>query len=560
MPAQLAFLLKRRTNRQNLRTLMHLLMLLVGLITVFSILFHILMLREGHNYSWLTGVYWTLTVMSTLGFGDITFHSDLGRMFSICVLLTGTVFLLVLFPFTFIQFFYAPWIQSQFESRAPRQLPKETKNHIILTHYDTTTQALINKLIRFNHTYYVLTPDINHAMELYDLGINVVVGEFDDPETYRKIQIQNAALIALSNTDAVNTHIAFTVRDLAPKLPIIATVSDDASVDILQLAGCSRVLQLDEMLGRFLARRALGGDVAAHVVGTYNNLLIAETTVANTPLENKTLLEIGLRKSLGLTVVGIWERGQFKTAFPDTVLKASMVLLLAGSQEQIDKYNELYSMYQASSSPVVIIGGGEVGCAAARTLVDLGLDYKIIEQNPDIVEDNDQYILGNAAELSVLQAAGIEHANTVIITSHDDDINVYLTLYCRRLTPGIQVISRVTHERNIATLHRAGADFVMSYASMGADAIFNILERNTTLMVAEGLDVFKVPIPTKLINKTIAEAEVRRQTECTIIALETDDHQTINPDPHAPLPKTGNLILIGNIDAEKKFLSTFVHT
>ena len=78
---------------------------------VYSILFHVLMLYEGQEHSWMTGLYWTLTVMSTLGFGDITFHSDLGRTFSIVVLLSGMVSLLMLLPFTFIEFFYAPWMQ-----------------------------------------------------------------------------------------------------------------------------------------------------------------------------------------------------------------------------------------------------------------------------------------------------------------------------------------------------------------------------------------------------------------------------------------------------------------
>jgi hypothetical protein len=59
-----------------------------------------LMLYEGRQYSWVTGFYWTLTTMSTLGFGDITFHSDAGRLFSVVVLLSGIVFLLVMLPFT----------------------------------------------------------------------------------------------------------------------------------------------------------------------------------------------------------------------------------------------------------------------------------------------------------------------------------------------------------------------------------------------------------------------------------------------------------------------------
>jgi voltage-gated potassium channel len=64
--------------------------------------------------------------MSTLGFGDITFETDLGRLFSMFVLISGVLFLLVVLPFTFIQFFYAPWLESQSRMRAPRELPDDT--------------------------------------------------------------------------------------------------------------------------------------------------------------------------------------------------------------------------------------------------------------------------------------------------------------------------------------------------------------------------------------------------------------------------------------------------
>ena len=35
-------------------------------------------------------------------------------------------------------------------------------------------------------------------------------------------------------------------------------------------------------------------------------------------------------------------------------------------------------------------------------------------------------VLGNAADLGVLTEAGIEETPSVIITTHDDDLNVYL--------------------------------------------------------------------------------------------------------------------------------------
>ena len=98
----IASFLETRTSRSNLLALLKLIGVLLSLIAVYSVGFHYLMAYEGKDHTWLTGVYWTLTVMSTLGFGDTTFHTDLGRAFSIVVLITGVIFLLVLLPFTFI--------------------------------------------------------------------------------------------------------------------------------------------------------------------------------------------------------------------------------------------------------------------------------------------------------------------------------------------------------------------------------------------------------------------------------------------------------------------------
>lgn len=72
-----------RLTRLNILALFRFLALVAMVIFIYSVLFHYLMEYEGRSYSWVTGFYWTLTVMSTLGFGDITFQSDLGRLFSL---------------------------------------------------------------------------------------------------------------------------------------------------------------------------------------------------------------------------------------------------------------------------------------------------------------------------------------------------------------------------------------------------------------------------------------------------------------------------------------------
>jgi hypothetical protein len=110
LPSQLAYLMQDREARTNMGGLLKYLAFLAALVLLYTVLFHVIKLQvEGEQHSWITGLYWTLVMMSTLGLGDITFTSDTGRFFSVVVLLSGVVFLLVMLPFLFIQLFYAPW-------------------------------------------------------------------------------------------------------------------------------------------------------------------------------------------------------------------------------------------------------------------------------------------------------------------------------------------------------------------------------------------------------------------------------------------------------------------
>ena len=140
----------------------------------------------------------------------------------------------------------------------------------------------------------------------------------------------------------------------------------------------------------------------------------------------------------------------------------------------------------------------------------------------------------------------------MLITTHSDDINIYLTIYCRKLRPNIQIISRATNDRNISKLYSVGADFVISFASMGANKILNILMPDKILMLAEGLTVFKTPVPASLAGKTLAESHIRR-SGCNVVAIKTGDSFNINPDPSAHLNNNDELVLISTTEDEKQF-------
>ncbi len=545
LPAEIFSVIRSGRGRRDFRVLARFFLTLAAMIFVYSIGFHVLMLREGQQHTWITGFYWTLTVMSTLGFGDITFHTDLGRVFSLVVLLSGMIFLLILLPFIFIEFFYQPWIEAQVAARAPRRLPRETKGHVLLNHYDAVTSALIRRLDQYKYQYALMVSEVEEGLRLSDLGMKVVVGDLSDPDTWSRARVESAALVASTASDVTNTNVAFTVRGLCPDLEIVTSASDEASVDILKLAGSNLVVRLEDMIGQSFARRTVGADAMSHVIGEFDDLLIAEATARRTPLVGKTLRENRLRENVGVTVVGVWERGRFEPGRPDTMIHNNTVLVLAGSKEHLFRYDEFFCIYNVSIDPVVILGGGRVGRATASALAQREVDYRIVEELPERVPDSDKYVLGSAADLAVLEKAGIRKAPAVIITPHEDDLNVYLTIYCRQLCPEIQILSRAVNERNVAPLHRAGADTVLSYASMGAGAIINLLQRSRVLMVAEGLDLFEVRVPGQLAGKAIAESEIRERTGCSVVAIRSENGMEVGPHPSVALPADADIVLIG---------------
>lgn len=550
-------LVSDRSSRIKLRVLIRFVVVLVFLVAAYSVAFHRIMEYEGRTYSWVTGVYWTLTVMSTLGFGDITFNSDVGKLFSIIVLISGIVFLLILLPFTFIEFFYAPWMKAHNAARAPTSLPVGTKGHVIITHFDGVTRTLINKLKQYSQPYVLLVPDLTEALNLHDQNYKVMLGDLDTPKSYELARADNALMVVATASDQVNANIASTVREVSDTVSIVATANSQASSDILELAGCTQVLELCEMMGLGLARRVFDGKRLAHNIGRFGDLVIAEAMVRNTALVGKTLRESGFRKATGINVLGRWERGFFETVNPDMFITDKTILVVAGSEEQIVHYNELFQSEQLMDAPIVIIGGGRVGRSTARALAARALDYRIVEKSPELIRDKDKYILGDAANFEILEQAGILKAPVVIITTRDDDMNIYLTIYCRRLRPDVEILCRSNLERNVATLHRVGADFVLSYAAIGANTIVNLLGKINILMMTEGLDIFEIDIPNAMIGKTVVECDIHQKTGCTVAALYLAHQKQVMLDPSQPLPANGRLILIGAPEAEQRFLKLY---
>jgi Trk K+ transport system NAD-binding subunit len=560
--SQFSLFLRERGVKRNVDAFFRFLLVILIIMVLYSLLFQAVMRYEGRNFSCVTGFYWTMTVMSTLGFGDVTFQSDLGKIYSLVVLLSGVFCLLVMLPFAFIQLLYIPWQEAQEKMRAPRSVPDSVKGHIILAGLGPVTVDLAEGLTRYGFYCVLLAGDAQTTLNLLDQGYHAVMGHHDDGDVYHRLRIEQAALLAAMDTDIHNTGVVFSAHEASPDTLIIARAEKEESVDILRLAGCSRVFLFRQMLGRALARRVASDKAHAGLITRFGPLVVAEAPVMRTSLVGKTIQESLLRSQLGINVVGLWEKGAFSLPAPDTPLTEKTVLVMAGTEPQMDAFNQLMGTEpQTPPGAVIVLGGGRVGVAAAEYLRARGMDVVIVDkQEHGGVPSGLRRVHGDAADLSVLENAGIRTAPAVLITTHDDDANIYLTIYCRRLRPDIQILSRATLDRNVSTLHSAGADFVLSLVSMITSTIVNLLSPGKVFLLNEGLSIFRARISGSLAGKSLLNSNIRRDTHCNVVALrDLEGNLRVNPDPAYPFQEGEELYLIGDSLSETSFYDLHGH-
>jgi Trk K+ transport system NAD-binding subunit len=482
-------------------------------------------------------------------------------VFSIVVLLSGIILLLIMLPFAFIRFFYAPWLEAQIHFRSPRGAPANIKGHIVICHYDSICENLIKELKLNGFRYFVIEPDPVAAARLLDEDISVVTGDLDSRETYERLHVSEARMVFANSRDTTNTNITLTVREVDANVPVATLAHAEDSIDILELSGATHVLPLKQELGRHLASRINVGPERAHVIGSFRDWLVTEFTVRETPLVGLTIRETRLREQTGVNIVGIWERGRLLAADPETRLTNNSVAIGIGDEERIARLNAFLGVREMNSNPVLVIGGGGVGLSAALALKAKGVRVNMVECKPELRERiapiPDQLVIGDAADRETLMQAGLQEAPLVILTTNDDAINIYLSIYCRRLNPNLRIVSRITHERNLEAIHRAGADFVLSYAQLGSESILSLLQGRELLMMGEGVEFFQTALPPALAGKTLQDSQIGARTGLIVLALEVGEQTITNLAPTTVLEVGSQLTMLGTTEQREAFMNAY---
>jgi trk system potassium uptake protein len=101
----------------------------------------------------------------------------------------------------------------------------------------------------------------------------------------------------------------------------------------------------------------------------------------------------------------------------------------------------------------IIAGAGNVGTFLAADLHEAGHQVLVIEKVPEIVARAEptlsvQWLLGDACEVSVLEAAGTAEADVVVAATGDDEDNLVVSLLAKQEFAVPRVVARVNHPKN----------------------------------------------------------------------------------------------------------------
>lgn len=519
-----------------------------SLILLYSLLFISLMWEfEGREFSFVTAVYWVISTMTTLGYGDIVFESDIGRIFSIIVQVSGVMILFaIIFPLI-----VTPWIERKIQVLLPTRVPKTMKNHVLICGYNALVETLIDEL-RARQILFAIIDDEEQIVRQLSKDYVCIYGDPSDDETLKNANVDRAQFLIANMHDEENANIVLSASKLTDA-KIIALVEDMSIARYLEFAGANRVLSPRKLLGTRIGQRA-AVSLSDETIGEelHRDLKIIEVPIyADSPIAGKSLADTMIRNKTGATIVGLWQDEELMlNPSPNTIIKKHSVLVVIGTEEQLNLLMKITSQRRRREGHFIIAGFGVVGNQVAETLQAKNISYKIInkEKIPGV-----DHISGSSIDETTLMEANIMDASTLIVTLNTDSENIYTTLIARKMNPHLKIISRANYERSIDKLYQAGTDYVLSLSVVGGQMLAKIIFGEEDITLAEGFKVFTCSVSGLLAGKSIAQTKIRSRTGCTIVGIEHDEIFTPNPDPSTILPEGATLTLIGTLDQIQKF-------
>jgi len=315
----------------------------VLLFIIYILVFQYLMVTENQskNANIITAIYWATSTIATVGYGDVVFTSQTGRIFSIIVQIVGVI-LISSFLITYV---ITPWMDRTIKFRLPRKVSSGVKDHIIICGYNQMVETLIDELAEQDLQFVIIEDEEELIKELSYKDISCIFGVSSDKQTFINAGIEKAVLLIANKSDEINANIVLTAREFQ-HLNIIAIVEDSSNAKYLKYAGADTVVSPKSIFGQFIGKKAMDRLVSRVTGATeiFEGIHIVEFPIyLKSPLIGKTIKEVSSQQQFtGAKIVGIWKSGTLSfDPKEEDIIKVNSVILAVGTPEGLSKLKKL---------------------------------------------------------------------------------------------------------------------------------------------------------------------------------------------------------------------------
>jgi Trk K+ transport system NAD-binding subunit len=509
----------------------------------------------GVELSILHSMQVVVETFTATGYGsDSPWLSPEMNLLVVALDLTGVALFFLALPAILV-----PLFRRSLTPSVPTSVEETLTDHVVICTYTSRAEVLVEELRAHDVPYVLLEPDEDKAIELQNEDYTVVNADPESVEALERLNLANARALVADVSDRVDASIVLAAKEAEGTIRIISVVEDPDHEAYHRLAGADEVLTPRKLLGEGLGRKLTTGissDVGEQLeIG--EDFDIMEVPIRHgSELAGRTLASSELRERFGVNVIGAWFRGEFEAPPPpERTLDGGTILLVTGSANQLEALAaELRSTVRRfRRGETIVFGYGEVGKTIVSALEDAELRYSVVDHEPG----DDVDIVGDATDREVLEAAGVDDARSVVLAIPDDTETEFATLAVRNLSESIEIIARAENVEAVRKTYRAGADYVLSLATVSGRSIASaVLEGENVLSIGTTVKVVRTGAP-ELVGKTLENANIRGLTGCTIVAIERGEQVLTDLDPDFEIQDGDELVIAGTDEGTELFAEYF---
>lgn len=204
---------------------------------------------------------------------------------------------------------------------------------------------------------------------------------------------------------------------------------------------------------------------------------------------------------------------------------------------------------------IVLVGLGHLGFRVMLHLHEMGNEIVVIEMNPkaELLARaqalNIPVLADNGKHESVLLAAGISRARTIVTCTQNDSLNLEMAFKARRLNPSIAAVLRIFDDELAELLHEQFGFRTMSATGMSAPVFaaaasgVDITRPITVEGEALSLASMSVGNQSSLAGRTVGQLE--QAYDVSVVLLRHDHESDFHPDSERIVSPDDVLAVLG---------------